>query len=149
MESFHLQFGIHGKKELFVARDHFGIKPFYYTFKNHNFIFASEIKSILEHPDVEAIVDETGIGELFGIGPAHTPGLTPFKDIFELKPGYFGVFDHNGFKMESYFRLETKPHTDSFEQTCEKINYYLDDSIKMQLVSDVSLGMMLSGRIRL
>ena len=133
------------KKELFIARDHFGIKPFYYTFKNNNFIFASEIKSILEHPDISPAIDEIGIGELFGVGPAHTPGLTPFKDIYELKPGYFGVFDHNGIKMEQYFKLETKPHTDSFEETCDKINYFLDDSIKMQLVSDVPLGMMLSG----
>lgn len=133
------------KKELFIARDHFGIKPFFYTFKNNNFIFASEIKSILEHPDVSAVVDDYGIYELFGIGPSHTPGLTPFKDIFELKPGYFGVFDKNGLKMEQYFKLETKPHTDDFNTTCEKIKYYLDDSISKQLVSDVPLGMMLSG----
>ena len=133
------------KKELFIARDHFGIKPFYYTYKNNNFIFASEIKSILEHPEIDATIDETGIGELFGIGPAHTPGLTPFKDIYELKPGTFGVYDKNGLKLENYFKLETIEHTDNFEQTCEKIRFYLDDSIKMQLVSDVPLGMMLSG----
>ena len=133
------------KKELYIARDHFGIKPLFYTFKNNNFVFGSEIKALLEHPDISATVDEYGICELFGIGPSHTPGLTPFKDIYELKPGYFGVFDNNGFKMEQYFKLETKPHTDNFEDTCKKINFYLDDSINKQLVSDVPLGMMLSG----
>lgn len=133
------------KKELFMARDHFGIKPFFYTLKNQNFIFGSKIKSLLGHPDVSAIVDDYGIYELFGIGPAHTPGLTPFKDIFELKPGYFAVFDRNGLKMEQYFKLETKPHLDNFDETCEKIHFYLDDSISSQLVSDKSLGMMLSG----
>ena len=133
------------KKELFMARDHFGIKPFFYTYKNNNFIFSSEIKAILRHPEIEAVIDEYGIGELFGIGPSHTPGLTPFKDIYELKPGYFAVFDTNGLKMENYFKLETKPHLDNFEQTCEKIRYYLEDSISKQLVSDVPLGMMLSG----
>lgn len=133
------------QKELFIARDHFGIKPFYYTFKNNNFIFGSEIKSILKHPDVSPIIDTLGLCELFGIGPSHTPGLTPFKDIFELKPGYFAVFDRNGLKMEQYFALKTKPHEDNFEETCEKIKFYLDDSIEKQLVSDVPLGMMLSG----
>ena len=133
------------KKELFMARDHFGIKPFFYTFKNNNFVFGSEIKSLLKHPDISAIVDDYGVCELFGIGPAHTPGLTPFKDIYELKPGYFAVFDINGFKMEQYFKLKTEPHTDTFDETCEKINFYLDDSIGRQLVSDVPLGMMLSG----
>lgn len=133
------------RKELYIARDHFGIKPFFYTFKNNNFIFGSEIKSILKHPDATSVVDELGFGELFGIGPSHTPGLTPFKDIFELKPGYFAVFDKNGLKMEQYFRLESKPHEDSFDDTCEKVKFYLEDSISRQLVSDVPLGMMLSG----
>ena len=133
------------KKELFIARDHFGIKPFFYTFKNNNFIFGSEIKSLLEHPDVCATIDDYGIYELFGIGPAHTPGLTPFKDISELKPGFFGVFDRNGLKLEQYFKLESKPHLDNFEGTCQKVQYYLEDSISKQLVSDVPIGMMLSG----
>lgn len=61
------------KQELFLARDHFGIKPLYYTFSDDNFIFASEIKAILKHPHVEAKIDSTSICELFGIGPAHTP----------------------------------------------------------------------------
>lgn len=133
------------RKELFMCRDHFGIKPFFYTFTNNNFIFASEIKAILKHPDASSAVDDLGICELFGIGPSHTPGLTPFKEIFELKPGYFAVFDENGLKMEQYFSLETKPHEDSFDETCEKIKFYLEDSITRQLVSDVPLGMMLSG----
>ena len=60
-------------QELFLARDHFGIKPLYYTFSNNNFVFASEIKAILEHPEITAKIDETGIKELFGIGPAHSP----------------------------------------------------------------------------
>ena len=80
-----------------------------------------------------------------GIGPAHTPGLTVFKDIYELKPGYYGVFDRYGFKMEQYWKLESKEHTDDFKTTCEKIEYLLDDSIQRQLVSDVPLGLMLSG----
>lgn len=133
------------KQELFIARDHLGVKPFFYTFKNNNLIFASEIKSILEHPEIETTIDSNGICELIGLGPAHTPGLTIYKDIYELKPGYYGVFDKYGLKLNQYFKLKSKKHTDDFETTCEKINYLLNDSITKQLVSDVPLGLMLSG----
>lgn len=47
------------KKELYIARDHFGIKPLFYTYKNENFIFASELKALLNHPEIEPIIDET------------------------------------------------------------------------------------------
>ena len=77
------------KEELFMARDHFGIKPLYYCFTKENFIFASEVKAILAHPCVDTILDKTGICELFGIGPSHTQGLTPFKGIEELEPAHY------------------------------------------------------------
>lgn len=62
-------FAIWDSKEqtLYLARDHFGIKPLYYTFLENTIIFASEVKAILEYPGVEKIIDKTGIGELFGI----------------------------------------------------------------------------------
>lgn len=68
-------FGIWNDKkgELFLARDHFGIKPLYYSFFEDNFIFSSEIKAILEFPKIDVVVDKTGICELFGMGPSHSP----------------------------------------------------------------------------
>lgn len=134
-----------GKEELFVARDMFGIKPFYYTIKNGNFIFASEIKAILEYPDCEAILDSQGICELFGVGPSHTPGLTPFKDILELEPAHYMVYNKDGLYKKEYWSLQTKPHTDNFDETCDKIKYLIKDSVERQLVSDVPLCTLLSG----
>ena len=61
------------KEELFVARDHFGVKPFFYTIQENSFVFGSEIKALFEYPGVEKKLDSQGISELFGIGPAHTP----------------------------------------------------------------------------
>lgn len=61
------------KEELFVARDHFGVKPFFYTIQENSFVFGSEIKALFEYPGVEKILDSQGISELFGIGPTHTP----------------------------------------------------------------------------
>jgi len=60
------------KEELFLARDHFGTKPLYYSIFEGKLIFASEINAILDYPNFKTEVDEQGICELFGIGPAHT-----------------------------------------------------------------------------
>lgn len=61
------------KQELFLARDHFGVKPLYYSFFDDSCIFASEVKSILAYPNFPVSLDTQGICELLGIGPAHTP----------------------------------------------------------------------------
>lgn len=109
------------KKELFLARDHFGVKPLFYTIKNDTLIFGSEIKALFEYPGVEKILDNQGICELFGIGPAHTPGTTIFKDIYELKPAHCATFNRYGLHIERYWKLKSEKHTDSFGTTCEKV----------------------------
>ena len=133
------------KEEIFIARDHFGIKPLYYSIMDDNFIFASEVKAIFKHPIAKPKLDKTGISELFGIGPSHTPGISPFKGIDELEPAHFIVYNKNCFKKEEYWKLETKEHTDDLETTCEKIRFLIKDSIERQLVSDVPLCTLLSG----
>ena len=133
------------KKEVFLARDHFGVKPFFYTNVNNTFIFASEIKALFQYPGVEKVLNTQGISELFGIGPAHTPGTTVFKDIYELKPAHFAIFNESGLFIKRYWKLKSKKHTDSFEETCDKVKYLLKDSITRQLVSDMPLCTFLSG----
>ncbi len=132
-------------EELFLARDHFGIKPLYYSIADHNLIFASEVKAIFEHPKSKPILDKTGISELFGIGPSHTPGISPFKGVQELEPAHFMIYHKNGLQKHEYWKLETKEHTDDLETTSEKIKFLLQDSIERQLVSDVPLCCLLSG----
>lgn len=133
------------KQELFFARDHFGVKPFFYSINENNFVFASEIKALFAFPNITAKVDKEGICELFGLGPCHTSGIGIFKNIFELRPAHFGLFTKDGLHIERYWKLESKPHTDSLGTTCEKLRYLLEDSIKRQLVSDVPLCTFLSG----
>lgn len=137
------------KQELFLARDHFGVKPLFYTIKDNTLIFASEIKAIFEYPDIFKEIDEQGISEMFGIGPAHTPGTTIFKNVFEVKPAHFGIFNSSGLHLQRYWKLTSREHTDNFDQTCEKLKFLLDDSITRQLVSDVPLCTFLSRWIRL
>lgn len=133
------------RNELILCRDQFGIKPLYYSIQEDTLIFSSEIKAILKYPGFESKIDRQGISELFGIGPAHTPGTCVFKDIYEIKPGCFGVFNKDGFKTYQYWKMETKEHKDDFEKTCKTVHSLLDDAIGRQLVSDVPLCAMLSG----
>ena len=133
------------EKTLFMARDHFGVKPLFYTIYNNHLIFASEVKAILQYPGVSPVLDHQGISEMFGIGPAHTNGITAFKNIYELKPANYMVYNESGIHLKRYWKLKSKPHKDNFEQTCEKVQYLLEDSIKNQLVSDVPLCTFLSG----
>ena len=132
-------------EELFLARDHFGVKPLFYTTFDDTFIFASELKAIFKFPNMPKIIDKQGISELFGIGPAHTPGFTIYKNIFEIKPAHFAVLNKSGLHIERYWKLESKPHTKNFEETCNHLRSLLEDSINRQLVSDVPLCTFLSG----
>lgn len=133
------------EKELFVARDHFGVKPFYYSIVDGTFVFASEVKALFKYPGITAKIDSEGISELFGLGPSHTPGHGIFKDIHELKPASYGVFNSSGLHAEKYWSLVSLPHKDSFGTTCDKVRFLLEDSIRRQLVSDVPLCTFLSG----
>ena len=133
------------KKELFLARDHFGVKPLFYTIQDDTLIFSSEIKGIFEYPNIEKVLDKQGICELFGIGPAHTAGTTVFKDIYEIKPAHFAIFNNSGFYTKRYWKLISKEHNDNLAQTSEKLKYLLNDAITRQLVSDVPLCTFLSG----
>ena len=132
-------------EELFLARDRFGVKPLFYTFFDNSFIFASELKAIFEYPNLQKIIDKHGLSELFGIGPAHTPGLTIYKNIFEIKPAHLAVLNKSGFHVERYWKLKSKPYTESFEETCSHLNYLIKDSINKQLYSDVPICTFLSG----
>ena len=133
------------KKELFLARDHFGVKPLFYTIQNGSLVFASEIKALFEYPCVDKVLDNQGICELFGIGPTHTRGTTIFKNIFEIKPAHYAIFNSYGLHINRYWKLKSEKHKDSLGTTCDKVKYLLEDSITRQLVSDVPLCTFLSG----
>jgi len=110
-------------EELFIARDHLGVKPLFYTMQNNSFILSSEIKALFKYPGVQKILTTQGISELLGIGPAHTPGTTIFDNIFELKPAHFAVFNRSGLHFEKYWCLKSRPHTETLTQTCEHLEF--------------------------
>ena len=76
------------KEELFLARDRVGIRPLFYTWLNDTFLFGSEIKTLFEHPGVQAEFDPVSLSQVFTFWTTITP-RTVFKNIFELPPGHF------------------------------------------------------------
>ncbi|WP_432404407.1 asparagine synthase (glutamine-hydrolyzing) [Wukongibacter sp. M2B1] len=132
-------------KKAFLARDPLGVKPLFYVCKGDSLIFASEIKAILKHPSVRPIVDQTGLLEMFGLGPARSLGNGVFKEIKEIPPAHRLVFDYRGIQIRKYWDLEAKPHLDDLDTTTEHIRELVVDAIERQLVSDVPVCTFLSG----
>lgn len=133
------------EKKLFVARDRFGIKPFFYTLVGTTFLFSSEIKGILKHPKVDAQLDKFGLWQLLYLSPVTLNGSGVFKNISELKPAYCGYFSENGIFLKKYWSLEAKPFYDTKREAEKKVEYLVCDAIKRQLSSDVPLCAFLSG----
>jgi len=122
--------------ELVLARDHFGIKPIFYSFINDNLIFSSQIKAILAHPLIKTKIDSIGICELFGLGPAHAPANTVFKDIHELKSAHYLLFKDNTIILNKYWELQNKEHIEDFETTCDHVKSLLTNAIKRQIPNE-------------
>lgn len=133
------------REKLFMARDRIGVKPLFYARTRSGFLFASEIKSLLCHPEINPVIDREGIAEVLAVGPGRTPGHGVFKDIKELKPAYSLTFDHQGIKKERYWRLVSRPHQDNIPDTIDRVRYLFKDTVKRQLVSDVPICTLLSG----
>ncbi|MCD8038473.1 MAG: asparagine synthase (glutamine-hydrolyzing) [Lachnospiraceae bacterium] len=134
-------------RRLYLFRDRLGVKPLFFTQKGSTLIFSSEPKGILAFPDVKARVDREGLCEVFGLGPARTCGKGVFKDISELLPGHYLEYYGSDFHIRPYWRLESRPHTDSWEQTVERTRSLVTDAIRLQMLSDVPICTFLSGGI--
>ncbi len=133
------------RRRTFLCRDRFGVKPLFYTVKGDRLAFGSEIKALFEFPGINPVLGPRGVCEIFGLGPARTPGCGVFQNISELKPGHTAVFDREGFRDRQYFDLRAEPHTDDYETTVKKVRELLLDTVERQLVSDVPLCTFLSG----
>ncbi|HHX73450.1 MAG TPA: asparagine synthase (glutamine-hydrolyzing), partial [Firmicutes bacterium] len=135
------------KKQLLLYRDRLGVKPLFYTLQDDMLVFGSEIKALFCHPFVSPEITTDSFRELFGLGPARTPGNGVFKDIYEVLPGHYQVFAQSGLKAKKYWQLAAREHTDNFSRTTATVSYLVRDAITRQLVSDVPVCSFLSGGI--
>ncbi len=133
------------RQQVFICRDRFGVKPFFYAKCSNTFIFASEIKALFHYPSLKPQLDRSGLCEIFALSPARTQGIGVFKGVNELRPGCTMIINRSGTFVNRYWQFESKEHTDDYDTTVEKVHDLLYDSIKRQLVSDVPIGTLLSG----
>ena len=132
-------------RKLFLCRDRIGVKPlFYYKYKD-TFLFASEIKALLSSGVVKPTINETGLYEIFFLGPARSPKSGIFKGVKEIRPGEMATFKNGKLYKEKYYRIKACEHTDSEQETIEKTRFLLTDAIQRQLISDVPMCFFLSG----
>jgi asparagine synthase (glutamine-hydrolysing) len=136
-------------KELFMARDRVGIRPFFYTVVNRSFIFGSEIKTLFEHPDVHAMIDPISLTQVFTFWSTITP-RTIFKGIFELPPGHFIKISDHGTIIKSFWSLNYPVDREgyfkgSIDEAAEELEKLLSDSVRIRLRADVQVAAYLSG----
>lgn len=138
------------KKKLFCARDHVGIAPFFYTEINGCFIFASEIKAIIQHPLVKAKLDLVGLDQMMTF-----PGLigfrTFFKNINSLESGHYLTIDPvSGVNKKKYWDLvypKIGANLGSYDEKyyIEKLDDLISQAVKLRLQADVPVGYYVSG----
>jgi asparagine synthase (glutamine-hydrolysing) len=136
-----------GTPSLFVARDHFGVKPFYYSHQGHRFAFASEIKALLQVPGIHAEIDPEALHQYLTFLWVPDPG-TMFRGIQKLPAGHYAIFRDGQLKLTQYWDL-TFPSADaayrcSEEELAEEIRERFRRSVEGQMVSDVPIGAFLS-----
>ena len=134
-------------KELFGARDIFGIKPFYYYKKGKEFMFGSEIKSFLSHPNFEKELDEDMI-PLY-LSYKYSPDeRTIFKNVFKLPGAHCFTYKNGELKVERYYKIEYKIEDDkSLEYWEDAITKEFTESVSMHQIADVEVGCFLSSGV--
>ena len=132
------------RETMFFARDRLGVRPFFYTTANGNFVFSSEIKGIFSLCDYKAVIDFNSVMEIMLIGPGRTLGYGVFKGINELPPAYCGTYTKEGLKTERYWSIPVLRHTDSVRETVKKVRALVEGSI-MNSIENTEVCTMLSG----
>ena len=133
------------ERELFLARDHSGVKPLYYHWDGKKLIFASEIKAILEH-DIPRTLDQEAFSHYMRL--LYTPApKTMFRSVTKLSPGSYAVLSGGSFSVRSYWDVKNEPGTGSYEEHKKRIRTLVEEAVERQLVSDRPLGLYLSGGI--
>ncbi len=134
-------------KELFGARDFFGIKPFYYYIDDDVFMFGSEIKSFLGNPNFKREFNKEMLPLYLSFQYSALENSF-FKNVYKLKPGCYFKYRDGKFKLEKYYNLELEPYEDrSFDDFKDGIRDLLNDSVEAHKVSDVEVGSFLSSGV--
>jgi len=131
-------------QRLILARDRLGIKPLYYTFQKGRLAFASEIKALLEIPEIRPRVNLQALYDYLGFEFVPSP-LTMFEGIEKLPPGNRLIFQKGTATREVYWDLNRPGTSLSQEEAVAELRRLLQETVAKHLISDVPLGVFLSG----
>lgn len=134
------------RKRLWLVRDRIGIQPLYYYFKDGRLAFGSEIKAILEAPEVERRVNHAALYTYLGFEFIPAPE-TAFVNVYKVPAGHWAALEGGQLRVESYWDLDMSvQHPERpVGAVVERIRALIDDAVRMQMVADVPLGAFLSG----
>lgn len=133
-------------RRLFLARDRVGIKPLYYWVNGNKIVFGSELKALVQHPDVPRRVDPAALDLFLSLEYIPAP-RTIYAGICKLLPGHTLVFEPGKLKLSQYWDVPYSPITADEEACTEALAELIQDAVRIRLVSDVPLGAFLSGGI--
>jgi len=129
---------------VFIARDRFGVRPFYYTQPNGDFYFGSEIKAILASGEVEAAMDRRGLDEIFTFWAVRPP-RTAFAGIASLEPGTYGLLKDGALWLRRYYELDYPEAREEPAGLIENLDELMLRSVGMRMRADVPVGAYVSG----
>ena len=136
------------EKTLLLARDRIGNKPLYYYHKkgNQKLVFASEIKAIIEDKSIERKLSHQALYDYIGFEFVPAPA-TMFQDIYKIPAGHYLICRNGDITIKQYWDLDFAPKSPvlSYDESVEKLREMLDHAVKSHLISDVPLGVFLSG----
>ena len=133
-------------RSLFAARDMFGIKPFYYTFMGESFIFGSDIKSFLDHPDFKKELNEEALAHFLSFQYSPTEE-TFFKNVYKLPPAHYFTFKNGEMKKTRYFRPDFSAKDGVLEYFADLTDRAVRESVEAHKIADVEVGSFLSSGI--
>ena len=134
------------KERLFGARDHFGIKPYYYALLDGDLLFGSEVKSFLKYPKFKKTVNEKALKHylVFQYNPLEE---TFFKGVKKLRPGHYYIYENGKMEIKTYYNLTLDYKDMTFDEAVGKIEKEVEESVKYHKISDVEVGSFLSGGV--
>jgi asparagine synthase (glutamine-hydrolysing) len=131
---------------LFLARDRVGIKPLYYWAGRNQLVFGSELKALIQHPDVPRQINLVALDLFLGLEYIPAPH-TIYENVFKLLPGHTLVVENGQLKINQYWEVPYQPVGQSEAESAEILANLINESIRIRLMSDVPLGAFLSGGI--
>jgi len=135
-------------QKVFAARDRLGLKPLYYYVNGTTLVLASELKALLQHPDIPKVVDSNALIDYLRLGYYPAP-QTPLKNVFKLQSGSTLLFTSSGVECKQYWSLtlHAEPEVEEYSVAKVRLEALVKEAVDYRLESDVPIGAFLSGGI--